>query len=209
MSKRVRGAARDSEKTKERIVESAIEIFGKKGFRGASTEAIAEQAGYGQATIFFHFSNKEGLLQACIERVRDILISDIHRDSLGGDITVLLRAIDQRFSEQKIASFLSRIAMEVRDNGAILPMYAEMHRYIRSIIASFVERETKVASPDANFAAGMIMSMISGVHLEYQLEHQNFSRKDYTHMLLMAGQMIVQRLVDDGVDGRRGVSAAG
>lgn len=203
MSKRVRGAARDSERTKERIIDSAIDIFARKGFRGASTEAIAEQAGYGQATVFFHFSTKEGLLQACIERVRDILISDIHLDTLEGDITVLLRAIDYRFSDQKITSFLSRMALDTKDNDAILPMYAEMHRYIRDIVARFIEREAKVAGPDARFAAGMIMSMFSGVHLEYSLERQNFSREDYTQMLLLAGQMIVQRLSESGGKGWR------
>jgi len=54
--------------TKDRIVEAAIETLKRRGFAGASARAIAEQGGFNQALIFYHFGTLHGLLLAALDR---------------------------------------------------------------------------------------------------------------------------------------------
>ncbi len=55
--------------TKERIVDKAGDIFGKKGFRAATIRMIARAAHANVAAINYHFRDKEGLYRAVLEDI--------------------------------------------------------------------------------------------------------------------------------------------
>src|SRR5688500_5081976 len=72
------GASRTRKSADERradIVAVAMERFADEGYRGASTEAIARDAGISQPYLFRLFGTKRDLFLAChdlcIERIRD------------------------------------------------------------------------------------------------------------------------------------------
>lgn len=50
--------------TKDRIIEAAIELANEQGFRGATTKKIAARAGVNEVTLFRHFGNKTGIVEA-------------------------------------------------------------------------------------------------------------------------------------------------
>ncbi|MEU4548381.1 TetR/AcrR family transcriptional regulator [Nonomuraea dietziae] len=52
---------RDAERTKQRIVQAAVEEFAAKGFAGARVSAIADRAGVNKQLISYYFGGKEGL----------------------------------------------------------------------------------------------------------------------------------------------------
>lgn len=54
--------------TAERIIEAAIYLISEKGYKAATTKAIAERAGVNEVTLFRHFGNKRGILKAIIEK---------------------------------------------------------------------------------------------------------------------------------------------
>ncbi len=49
--------------TKEKIMESALRLFSRKGYLGATTREIAKEAGVAEVTLFRHFPTKERLLE--------------------------------------------------------------------------------------------------------------------------------------------------
>jgi AcrR family transcriptional regulator len=53
---------------RERIRDAAEQIFATHGYEGASMRLIAEQAGVAQATLHYHFQNKDTLYEAVFER---------------------------------------------------------------------------------------------------------------------------------------------
>src|SRR5437016_4267685 len=53
---------------REQILDVAMELFARLGFRGTTTRAIAETARVNEAIIFRHFPTKEDLYWAIIER---------------------------------------------------------------------------------------------------------------------------------------------
>jgi TetR/AcrR family transcriptional regulator len=62
------GAVKLSRSKKERILDAAVEEFGRHGYSGARTAAIASRAGVNAQLISYYFGGKEGLLEALRER---------------------------------------------------------------------------------------------------------------------------------------------
>ena len=56
------------EKTKVKILESAVELMTIKGYKNASLREIAKEAGVSNPTIYNYFPTKEKILYAYIEQ---------------------------------------------------------------------------------------------------------------------------------------------
>lgn len=56
-------------KTKQKLLDAAIEAFSENGFKGTSTRDIAERAGVHHPLITYHFRNKEELWRAAADRI--------------------------------------------------------------------------------------------------------------------------------------------
>lgn len=64
----------------EKILEAALELFAKEGFKSTSTSKVARHAGVSEGLIFRHFGSKDGLLEAILkegeERIK-LMFADI------------------------------------------------------------------------------------------------------------------------------------
>ena len=54
--------------THDRILEAALQVFSRQGYTGATTKAIAREAGVNEVTLFRHFGNKQRLFTEMINR---------------------------------------------------------------------------------------------------------------------------------------------
>lgn len=54
-------------KTKNLIFESAIKIFSESGYRGATMDEIAANAGLAKGTLYYHFKSKEEIFNFIVE----------------------------------------------------------------------------------------------------------------------------------------------
>jgi AcrR family transcriptional regulator len=63
----ITGRERNPERSRERLLEAALEEFADKGYAGARVEAIATRAGLNKQLISHHFGGKEGLYRAVME----------------------------------------------------------------------------------------------------------------------------------------------
>jgi AcrR family transcriptional regulator len=57
------------ERSRERLIEAAIQIISERGFAAASVGDICREAGVAKTALYWHFDNKEGLLAKVLERV--------------------------------------------------------------------------------------------------------------------------------------------
>jgi len=72
--KPVRRQQQRSIKTKQKLLEAALEAFSENGFKGTSTRDIAERAGVHHPLITYHFKNKEELWRSAAKYVfRDFI----------------------------------------------------------------------------------------------------------------------------------------
>jgi len=71
-----RGAA-DGDATRQRLVQVALDSFGRQGFEATSTRAICQQAQANISAILYHFGGKQGLYIAVAEYIADFMGSRI------------------------------------------------------------------------------------------------------------------------------------
>lgn len=64
-------------KTKNLIFESAIKIFSESGYRGATMDDIAANAGLVKGTLYYHFTSKEEIFNFIVKEGLDILQSQV------------------------------------------------------------------------------------------------------------------------------------
>ncbi|MHA3770461.1 TetR/AcrR family transcriptional regulator [Verrucomicrobiota bacterium sgz303538] len=55
--------------THDRLLSAALTIFSRDGLHGATTRAIAQEAGVNEVTLFRHFQTKERLLEALLTSI--------------------------------------------------------------------------------------------------------------------------------------------
>lgn len=60
--------------TRARILDAAERAFAEGGLAGARVAAIAEEAGANKAMVYYYFQNKEGLYNAVLGRVLELVV---------------------------------------------------------------------------------------------------------------------------------------
>jgi AcrR family transcriptional regulator len=66
---------RDSERTRERLLQAASREIYRSGFQSASLDTILAVAGVTKGALYYHFDNKEALGHAVVE---EIIAPDVH-----------------------------------------------------------------------------------------------------------------------------------
>src|SRR5262245_29731871 len=61
------GGRLKAEERRRVLIEAALTLFSRKGFRGTTTKEIAEAAGCSETTLFKHFATKDELYSAILE----------------------------------------------------------------------------------------------------------------------------------------------
>jgi len=59
--------------SKEKILQEAIRLFSVKGYSETSTDEIIVTCGISKGLLFYHYKNKNGLLNAALERAWQII----------------------------------------------------------------------------------------------------------------------------------------
>jgi AcrR family transcriptional regulator len=82
-------------KTRERILDVAIQLFNENGTNAVSTNHIAEAAGISPGNLYYHFRNKEAIINAIYNRM-SVEWADIHLLPAGqaptlNDLTTIVR----------------------------------------------------------------------------------------------------------------------
>lgn len=167
---------------KTAIIEAATRLFAQKGFAEASTAEIAETAGVAHGTLFYHFKNKQGIIQEIFTRAGSVYLREL-RKSIGQyntgmrQIEAALRFNEEysRYHSQEILIFL-RIFPDQLKGDAQSPEREFIDSIQQQVIATLRESlsagiaDGTIACRDIEETACVLNSLIFGV----------------THMSLMA-----------------------
>jgi AcrR family transcriptional regulator len=94
------------EETVRAIIGAAEEVFAKKGVRDARVEEIAQRAGVAVGTVYNHFDDREGLLQALLEERRAELAAKVVRatddaEPFEAQLRKFVRAVLEHFDSKR------------------------------------------------------------------------------------------------------------
>jgi AcrR family transcriptional regulator len=81
-------------KARERILAAAYELFARRGIQAVGIDAIVEQSGVARQTLYRHFSSKQALVLAFLERreqlwTRDWLRAEVERSAIEPEARLL------------------------------------------------------------------------------------------------------------------------
>jgi AcrR family transcriptional regulator len=109
--------------TRRLLLETAYELFYRKGFGRVGMDMIAEQAAVTKRTIYYHFRSKDELLGAVLEQHHEFALERIRQWSaqLSGDVDGLIDGIFNgvaAWAAQQprwMGAGFTRLAMELAD----------------------------------------------------------------------------------------------
>lgn len=169
------------EERRQRIVEAAVELFSRKGFRGTTTREIAEAAGISEAMIFKHFATKRELYSAIIEVKSETeeLLAGAAKASEAKDDAGVLRSVGLKMLEQteRDPSLMRLLLFSALEGHELSEIFFEsrvrrLHEFLSSYIRRRIE-DGRFRSVDALVVARGFIGMI--VH--YLLIHELFGVK--------------------------------
>ena len=82
---------KDAEERRNEILDVAERLFCAKGYDNASTNDILTEIGIARGTLYYHFKNKEDILDAMIDRILDEIIRKAKNIALNESMPVLER----------------------------------------------------------------------------------------------------------------------
>jgi AcrR family transcriptional regulator len=110
----VRATRPSADATRERILATALELFSELSFDGATTREIARRSGVTQGLLNYHFSSKDELWRAAVDRIFAEL----------GD------ALDTRAEGLRGVDSLTVAKLLIRDFVYFSARYPQLHRII-------------------------------------------------------------------------------
>ena len=75
---------------RERLLETAIDIFAKKGYAGTSVREIVDSAGVSKPVLYYYFKSKEGLFLAILD-----MAENLQKQLLAGVLEAEGRVLDR------------------------------------------------------------------------------------------------------------------
>src|SRR3712207_6187605 len=70
---------------RELILDAALEVFSRLGFRGATVDQIAAQAGMSKPNLLYYFRRKEDIYVALLERTLEVWLEPLRSLDAQGD----------------------------------------------------------------------------------------------------------------------------
>jgi AcrR family transcriptional regulator len=87
-----------TDQTRAQLIEKAMELFARQGYHKTSTASISHAAGVSIGLLFYHFKNKEGLLEAIIDHVLEQLNGIIHFEETTATARERMELVINRFA---------------------------------------------------------------------------------------------------------------
>ena len=116
--------------SKENIIDAALKVFMRKGYKGTSLQDLCEAAGLTKGAIYHHFSGKEDLYEQALERWFGYSGSPDWTVSIGSDS---LRALVRRgFEELDLGRRRILELMDTDQDEAILQFYSFLYEATRT-----------------------------------------------------------------------------
>jgi AcrR family transcriptional regulator len=133
------------ELTRAQVLDAAERVFARDGYRGASVEAIAEEAGYSHGAVYSNFKGKLDLFLVLVEERIDARLARVYEAAdtelrLGAEPTQAARRFVAMLNQERDALLLlvDFWNQAVRDPQAA-QRFAERHNRLRSLIGRIVE----------------------------------------------------------------------
>lgn len=178
---RTRAARARRRETRGELLAAALRVFARRGYRAASIDEVAAEAGYSKGALYWHFSSKDELLSAVLEERIDaktremvaLLDSAPPERDMSNEAS---REFARRLDTDRDAVLVEREqwSLALRD-PELAHRYVERQRDARTALARALEaRARHLGTPKlplpADDVARVVMSVIAGLAMDELIE---------------------------------------
>ncbi len=186
MPRRTEGPEAARETTRERIVESALGLFGEHGYAGTSVRAIAEDAGVSQGLLYNYFEGKEALLEAIVRRSMVQVQRSFGRAVSGATpqekVERLVRAAFETVSHNlPFWRLLYQLRMQP---GVLESLGGSVEAWTLAIRLQLAELLREGGVRDVGTQARLLFAAIDGVAQHYAMDPEHYPIEEVTEALI-------------------------
>ena len=118
-SKTDRPRTRIQQRNRDLIAEAALEVFSTHGFRGATLDNIASEAGLSKPNLLYYFPSKEAIHTQLLSTLMDTWLDPLRAlDAQGDPITELLAYVERKLEISRLYPRESRLFAKEIVQGA-------------------------------------------------------------------------------------------
>ncbi|MGJ3248429.1 MAG: TetR family transcriptional regulator [Elainellaceae cyanobacterium] len=176
--------------TRQRLIQSALELFVSQGVSSTTTRQIANLAGVNEVTLFRNFGNKYGLFLAVIEEsptftnLAEVLIQRIH---VSGDANQMLKEYARSCLTMldRMPEFVRSVIGEAdqyppENRQAIGRGLTEANRRVAKFLVDVIQQEHLAPHLDPETVASLLNAILLGYAIiEFTSDsHQLWSNRD-------------------------------
>jgi len=167
--------AESKNRTRERLLESAREMFAKNGFLGVSVDHIAEHAGYSKGAVYSNFKSKEALFLELLEERMSEEIGELRALlSRAASAEEIMHALEEKYSslEKQVTWCLlaAEFQLQAGRNPEFAAPFAALYRNQRKAIGQLVKLVAEKAGmptpPNLDEVATSLMALTHGISLQ-------------------------------------------
>ncbi len=122
--------------TRSRIVEAATRHFAEKGYEGARTQAIADDAGVNKAMLYYHFRDKEHLYREMLTGHFQVIFTQVFPTFMAPDLEARKRVLTI------VEAYLGFLRRNPRVRSLLLHELAAGGPYLTSVVRTLFNEMT-------------------------------------------------------------------
>jgi AcrR family transcriptional regulator len=171
------------EERRRLIVDAAIDLFGRQGYRGTGLAAIADQAGITPSAVIHHFGSKEGLLRAVLDEhdARSAArLSQYAGRGVRGLVEALLDNADHMRRNVHLATLHATLQAEhlaAPPGNDVRDRFLQRSRLLRRAMADILREGARTGEltscPDPDATAAEILAFQEGALILWRLDPDN------------------------------------
>ena len=197
----------EAQKTRQHLLDVALEVFWRDGVTRASLQAIAQEAGVTRGALYWHFKNKEDLFETLFERQYADFFAAFNdqtlRDNqdvwthLQHNLTTMFETLATRESKHKFCNVMFSKCEQTAGNETITELACRYHRLFQKQIAYALQLSREQGrlpeNTDIELAAIYLESSLVGLIKIWIDEPERFDLIAKSKRVIAANMRVLQQ----------------
>lgn len=197
----------EAQKTRQHLLDAALEVFWRDGVTRASLQAIAQEAGVTRGALYWHFKNKEDLFETLFEQQYADFFAAFNdqtlRDNqdvwthLQHNLTAMFETLATRESKHKFCNVMFSKCEQTAGNETITELACRYHRLFQKQIAYVLQLSREQGrlpeNTDIKLAAIYLESSLVGLIKIWIDEPERFDLIAKSKRVIAANMRVLQQ----------------
>lgn len=197
----------EAQKTRQHLLDAALEVFWRDGVTRASLQAIAQEAGVTRGALYWHFKNKEDLFETLFEQQYADFFAAFNdqtlRDNqdvwthLQHNLTAMFETLATRESKHKFCNVMFSKCEQTAGNETITELACRYHRLFQKQITYALQLSREQGrlpeNTDIELAAIYLESSLVGLIKIWIDEPERFDLIAKSKRVIAANMRVLQQ----------------